>query len=117
MQRSLQSLSTTDATSDINGYVGRLANVRPGTILFDQNSFAIKDAKELYSLLRENVSLSAVKILFSYIDDFLYITKNKEYAVRFVNTMTTGISDFSVSVNKDKCVTNIHRDIPGTGEV
>ncbi|KAK4512822.1 Fe2OG dioxygenase domain-containing protein [Mucor velutinosus] len=50
-------------------------------------------------------------ILFSYIDDFLYITKDKNYAVRFLDTMTTDLSDFRVSVNKDKCVTNLYNDM------
>ncbi|CAO3639594.1 unnamed protein product [Mucor fragilis] len=49
--------------------------------------------------------------LFTYIDDFLYITTDKGYAERFLETMTTDISDFRVSVNKDKCVTNLHSDM------
>ncbi|KAG2215923.1 hypothetical protein INT46_004179 [Mucor plumbeus] len=156
MRKMVQFYGTIDDRSDISSCVDKLNDIRPGSILVDQNSHTTSDTRELYNLLEENISSGAVKfgtkyykrqhgiaqgsrlstllcsfffgrleqdklrylkedtegILFTYIDDFLYITKNKEYAVQFLDTMTTDISDFKVSVNKDKCVTNINNDMP-----
>ncbi|CEP16829.1 hypothetical protein [Parasitella parasitica] len=130
MRRSFQAFSTTDTTSEIDGYVGRLTDVRPGSIVVDQ--FGTKHYKRCHGIAQgsrlstllcsfflgrlEQDKLAYLKqdedgVLFTYIDDFLYITKNKDYAVRFLDTMTKDIFDFSVSVNKDKCLTNIYSDI------
>ncbi|CAO0803249.1 unnamed protein product [Mucor circinelloides] len=156
MQKGLESYGSSDEAADLSKFEHRSKDVRPGSILLDQGSYTFTDTQELYDLLKESITSSAVKfgskyykrqhgiaqgsrlstllcsfffgrleqeklaylredkqgILFSYIDDFLYITKNKDYAVRFMNTMTCGISEFRVSVNKDKCVTNLDNDMP-----
>ncbi|KAL9548553.1 hypothetical protein MBANPS3_005623 [Mucor bainieri] len=155
-QKSLQSYSSSDEPACFSKFGQKSRDIRPGSILIDQGSYAFADTQELYNLLRENILSSAVKfgskyykrqhgiaqgsrlstllcsfffgrleqeklaylkedkegVLFTYIDDFLYITKDKDYAVRFLDTMTTDISDFRVSVNKDKCVTNLDTDMP-----
>ncbi|OBZ91371.1 Telomerase reverse transcriptase [Choanephora cucurbitarum] len=50
-------------------------------------------------------------VLFVYADDFLYITKNRKNAQKFIYTMTTDILDFGFSVNKSKCVSNLEQDV------
>lgn len=45
-------------------------------------------------------------LLLRWVDDFLLITPQKSLAVKFLNTMHTGIPEYGCFINRDKTLTN-----------
>ncbi|CAO3692766.1 unnamed protein product [Rhizopus microsporus] len=50
-------------------------------------------------------------LLFRFVDDFIYITPSKEHAQQFYQTMVTGLADYGITVNEEKCLSNLEDDM------
>ncbi|CEG73056.1 hypothetical protein RMATCC62417_08512 [Rhizopus microsporus] len=50
-------------------------------------------------------------LLFRFVDDFIYITPSKEHAQQFYQTMVTGLADYGITVNEEKCLSNFENDM------